>query len=42
MTYLFSAYSIIWLLIIGYVVFLGKRQKQIIKEVKFLQDFLEK
>src|SRR5699024_1439956 len=41
-TSLFSAYSIIWLLIIGYVVFLGKRQKQIIQEVKFLQDFLEK
>lgn len=42
MTYLFSAYSIIWSLIVVYLLFLGKRQKQTIKEIKLLQDFLEK
>lgn len=42
MTYLFSAYSIIWLFIAGYLYFLGRRQKQAIKDLKFLQDFIEK
>lgn len=38
MTYLFAAYSIIWLLIAGYILVLGKRQKQAVNEVKFLQE----
>ncbi|MDQ0257789.1 CcmD family protein [Evansella vedderi] len=42
MGYLFAAYTIIWLLIGGYVLFLGKRQKAAIKEVRFLKELIEK
>lgn len=42
MGYLFAAYTIIWLLIAGYVLFLGKRQKQAIKELKFVKEMMEK
>lgn len=39
MTYLFMAYSVIWTLIAGYVVVLGKRQKQIKKEIMLLDEW---
>lgn len=39
MTYLFMAYSIIWTLIAGYVVVLGKRQKQLKKEIALLEEW---
>ncbi|WNF37110.1 CcmD family protein [Bacillaceae bacterium IKA-2] len=42
MTYLFAAYSIIWLLLAGYMFLLGKRQNQIAKQLKFLQELEEK
>lgn len=42
MTYLFAAYSIIWLLLAGYMFSLGKRQNQIAKQLKFLQELEEK
>lgn len=38
MNYLFAAYSIIWLMIAGYLFVLGKRQKAVIKQLQFLQD----
>ncbi|RXJ01127.1 CcmD family protein [Anaerobacillus alkaliphilus] len=38
MTYLWAAYSIIWLLIAGYIFVLGKRQKAIAKQLQFLQE----
>ncbi|UCZ52494.1 CcmD family protein [Bacillus shivajii] len=38
MEYLFAAYTIIWLLIITYVFVLGRRQKQVVKELEFLKD----
>lgn len=42
MTYLFAAYSIIWLLLAGYMFSLGKRQTQIAKQLKFLQELEKK
>lgn len=42
MTYLWAAYSIIWLMIAGYVVVLGKRQKAISKQLQFLQELEKK
>lgn len=42
MGYLFAAYSIIWLLLTFYLIFLGKRQKEAIKEIKFLQELQDK
>ncbi len=42
MTYLFAAYSIIWLLLAGYMFTLGKRQSDIAKQLKFLQDLEKK
>lgn len=39
MTYLFMAYSVIWTLIAGYVVVLGKRQKQLKKEIELLEEW---
>lgn len=38
MIYLLGAYSIIWLLIGGYVWTIGKRQNQAMKELGFLQE----
>lgn len=42
MTYLFAAYTIIWLLIAGYIFFISKRQKDAIKELTLLQQLEEK
>ena len=42
MTYLFAAYSIIWLMIAGYLFVLGKRQKAIAKQLHFLQELEKK
>lgn len=39
MTYLFMAYSVIWTLIAGYVVVLGKRQKALKKEIQLLEEW---
>lgn len=41
MGYLFAAYSITWLVIAGYIWFIGKRQKDAVKELKFLRDLSE-
>lgn len=38
MTYLFAAYSIIWLLLAGYMLVIGKRQKDAVKELTFLRE----
>ena len=37
MTYLFAAYSIIWVVIFGYVFSIGRRQSQLEREVETLQ-----
>lgn len=39
MNYLFLAYTIIWGLISAYVVILGKRQLQLKKEIKQLEEW---
>lgn len=39
MNYLFLAYSVTWALIAGYVLFLGKRQKALQKEIKQLEEW---
>jgi len=39
MNYLFMGYSVIWALIAGYVVILGKRQKQLEKEIEQLEEW---
>ncbi|MGC6588836.1 CcmD family protein [Paenibacillus sp. Dod16] len=42
MYYLFAAYSVVWLLIGGYLFVLGNRQAKLSKELKFLQDMQKK
>ncbi|MDA8210876.1 MAG: CcmD family protein [Clostridia bacterium] len=37
MGYLFAAYSVIWIVIFGYVFSIGQRQKQLEREVEALQ-----
>jgi CcmD family protein len=41
MTFVWAAYSAIWLIIFGYLTILGKRQKNLKKEIEFLKQ-LEK
>jgi len=41
MTYLFAAYSIIWILLAGYIWLLGKRQKDARKEIMYLKELSE-
>ncbi|MBB5174806.1 CcmD family protein [Texcoconibacillus texcoconensis] len=41
MSYLFAAYTIIWLLIASYVFVLGKRQKAAAKELSFMKEMLD-
>lgn len=39
MNYLFIAYTVTWALIAAYVVILGKRQKQLKKEMQQLEEW---
>ncbi|WP_077211326.1 CcmD family protein [Bacillus dakarensis] len=39
MNYLFLATSVVWVLIAGYVVILGKRQKKLQKEIFQLEEW---
>jgi CcmD family protein len=39
MDYLFMGYSAIWALVAGYVVVLGRRQKQLEKEIQQLEEW---
>lgn len=39
MNYLFLATSVVWVLITGYVVILGKRQKQLQQEIVQLEEW---
>ena len=41
MTYLFAAYSVIWILLAGYIWLLGKRQKDVRKEIMYLKELSE-
>lgn len=40
MTYVWAAYTIIWVVIFGYSLVLGKRQKKIDREIMLLQKQL--
>jgi CcmD family protein len=42
MSYLFAAYSIIWVLLAVYLFVLGNRQSKLMKEMKFLQEMQKK
>ena len=42
MNYLFAAYLAIWILIFGYTLILGRREKQSRKELALLKRSLEK
>ena len=39
MDYLFIAYSVTWVIIAAYIVVLGKRQKEIAKEMKQIEEW---
>ncbi|PLR79459.1 CcmD family protein [Bacillus sp. V3-13] len=39
MEYLFAAYTVIWGLLAGYIFTLGKRQKQLEKELALLEEW---
>jgi CcmD family protein len=41
MAFVYAAYSAIWLIIFGYLLILGKRHKNLKKEIEFLKQ-LEK
>ncbi|NDI33820.1 CcmD family protein [Chengkuizengella sediminis] len=38
MSYLFAAYMVIWILLAGYLMILGKRQQKINKEIEFIRE----
>ncbi len=42
MEYLFSAYTVTWILIFGYTVTIGRRQKRLAAELEHLQRAIEK
>lgn len=39
--YLLLAYNVVWLVIFGYTLFLGRRQKRIDREIALLRQYLE-
>lgn len=39
MGYLFAAYSIIWVLLGGYILLIGKRQRQLQQEIDQLEEW---
>ncbi|MFZ5944079.1 MAG: CcmD family protein [Bacillota bacterium] len=41
MLYLFVAYTIIWVIIFGYTLLMGKRQRSIEKEINYLKSILK-
>lgn len=41
MSYVWAAYSVVWVVIFGYLLILGKRHKNLQKEIEFLKQ-LEK
>jgi CcmD family protein len=38
MNFVYGAYSVIWLIIFGYMVILGRRQNKLKKEIEFLKQ----
>jgi len=42
MGYIYAAYSVAWLIISGYLLILGKRHKDLKKEIEFLEQLEEK
>lgn len=42
MTYLFVAYAITWLMILGYVISLARRRRQVLREAETLTQALER
>lgn len=42
MTYLFVAYAIVWLVVLGYVISLARRRKQVLREAETLTKTLER
>lgn len=42
MAYLFVAYAITWLAILGYVVSLARRRRQVVREAETLTETLER
>lgn len=41
MTYLFAAYTIIWLIIFGYTLLMGRREKQLADDLFMLKKSME-
>lgn len=39
MAYLMAAYSIVWIVMFGYILVLGKRHDKLLKEIEFLKQF---
>lgn len=42
MTFIWGAYSAIWVIIFGYLFILGKRQNKLKKEIEFLKQLEDK
>ena len=39
MGYLMAAYTIVWGIMFGYILIIGKRHTKLIKEIEFLKQF---
>lgn len=42
MSYLFAAYAVIWVVIFGYTLMVGRRQRNLENEVLYLKSLLSK
>ncbi len=41
MSYLAAAFIIVWMLVTGYILFIGNRQRQLEQELEVLQELLQ-
>ncbi len=42
MSYLFTAYSVVWILLFAYIMSVSSKQKQLDQEIETLRQILEK
>ena len=40
--YLFAAYSIIWAVVFGYVLFMQRKQRRLQRQIDMFQEFVDK
>ena len=40
--FLFAAYSIVWIAVFGYVLYLYRKQKRVLNEIKLIKERIDK